>query len=379
MGKNKVIFLSFIDFYGDTAGAARMRMYFRMLEAEGVEYKSYTMHDFYSLNAFARRLNSNKLVSVISDPLRILMYIFSIKKILNSEGSVVYYLYPTTRVLLDFLLILYLKFFRKNNIFLEVNEVRRFGVGIRKYSFSYFKYILHERLSAYFDGLVCISTNIEVYYRKYNLNTINIPILSDVNEPFKSNCTYNFADPFAIGFTGSVHVEKENLEVFLSGLSLLIGRGFSVTLNLYGPLYGKYKFFKMLNKYGISDCVKYHGIISAKNIPSILYEQDLLILPRAESMQNRYGFSTKLSEYLVSGVPILLTDVSDNLVYLTNKKDCLVADWKSDQSFSDQIESLILNYHDVAPVMAENAYEVARKNFYYKVSAAKYKKFIGAG
>jgi glycosyltransferase involved in cell wall biosynthesis len=41
-----------------------------------------------------------------------------------------------------------------------------------------------------------------------------------------------------------------------------------------------------------------------------------LILPRPRTLQNEYGFSTKLASYMGSGVATLATTVSDNAVYI---------------------------------------------------------------
>src|SRR5690554_3521416 len=308
-----------------------MRMFVKMLESEQMNYQIYTMYDFYKLNNFFEKLNSNKYIRFISDPIRILAYVMSIRKLINKNDEVVFYLYPTTRVLLDYLLILYLKLIKKEKIFLEVNEVRRYGGEVNKYGFEYYKYVAHERLSKYFDGLVCISKNIENYYKVYNKNTINIPILSNSDLPYVNNCTYGYNNyrPFLIGFTGSVHMGKENLLVFFEGIKKLVNKGFSIKVNLFGEIYNKEKILKIVNNNGLEEVIKYHGCVDKKNIPYILTQQDLLVLPRAETKQNKYGFSTKLSEYLTSGVPVLITDVSDNLEYLKPNKDCLLSDYSS--------------------------------------------------
>lgn len=375
--KNKVVFLSCIDFNGSTAGSSRMHMYSKMLRAEGTEYEFYSIHDFYKNYKLIGKLTSRRHIRVISYPLRLLLYVSSINNFVTKDDNTIFYLYPTSSVLVDYFLILYLKLFKKQMLFLEVNEVRRFGQGIRPKTVTYFKYALHERLAKYFDGLVCISKNIETYYKKYNKNTLLIPILSNVDNQYKNNCNYQGDKIFNIGFTGSIHIEKENLAIFFAALSMTFKKGYPIVLNLYGPVSNENELYKLVDRYDLNSVVKYQGMVKQELLTNILAKQDLLVLPRAQSQQNQYGFSTKLAEYLVSGVPVLITDVSDNLVYLTPNKDCIVADYRNSTSFSAQIECLIINYNEVAEQLAEKAFISARKKFSYLVHSSNFRNFLG--
>lgn len=372
----KVIFLGCINFNSSIAGAARVRMYSKMLQAEGVEVKFYSIFDFNQNKPSFDFLNK-KNVSFISYPLKILLYVLSVKKFIKSDSDIVFYLYPNGQVLLDYLLIFYLKMLKKQKIFLEINEIRRFGSNIETRSVKYFKYILHEHLAKYFNGLVCISKNIEMYYRKYNNNTLLVPILSDTGNVYKDNCSYQKGETFNICFTGSVHAEKENLAIFFSALRTTVKKGYPIIFNLYGPISYENEFYKLVDRYALSRVVKYHGVVEQKLLLDIFSKQDLLVLPRAQSKQNKYGFSTKLSEYLVSGVPTLITDVSDNLFYLTPGKDCLLADYSNPENFAQQIENLINNYDLLASNLAMNALKTAKRSFGYLIHANSFKVFLG--
>lgn len=377
--KKKVIFLSYIDFDNSTAGAARVKMYAKMLQEEGIKIEFYSIHDFYKTNPLWKKLNVNRYIRHLSYSFRITAYVLSIRKLEKSEQNIIFYLYPTTEILLDYLLVFYLKSLTNQKVFLEINEVRKWGNSVRKNSIKYFKYAQYEKLSYHFDGLVCISKNIEKHYRDYNNNTLRIPILSDTNITYKNNCNYQIKKlkPFSIGFTGSIHIKKENLEVFFSALNKVSNKGYNIIFNLYGAISNEKDFSSLVSFYNLHDIVKYHGRIEHSLIPSVLNKQDLLVLPRAETLPNKYGFSTKLSEYLVSGVPVLVTDVSDNLAYLTPRIDCLLANFDSSDSFADQIENLIINYEVIAKELAENAFITANNNFNYLSHSKKFKDFLG--
>ncbi|MDH3697401.1 MAG: hypothetical protein OEQ81_01975, partial [Flavobacteriaceae bacterium] len=68
---------------------------------------------------------------------------------------------------------------------------------------------------AFYEGLICISTNIEDYGKRYNKNTLRIPILTDPDITIKtSGATYTKNNLFNIGFSGSIVPSKENLLEF---------------------------------------------------------------------------------------------------------------------------------------------------------------------
>lgn len=374
--KSKVIFLSYCDLCDSSARAARVKMYSKMLDNEGIENKYYSIYDFYNESPLIGVLNSNRYIRRFSYYFTIFAYVKSMKKYFSKECDTVFYLYPTTAISLDYFLIIYLKILNNQKIFLEVNEVRKWGGSVKEKSFSFFKYKLYERLSRNFTGLVCISKNIEAYYKKYNTNTLRIPILSNANIIYTNNCNYQKGRAFNIGFMGSIHIEKENLDIFFSALNQVSSKGYCIVFNMYGSISDKKKFYELVEFYSLKSIIKYHGVVEQNLIPSRLAIQDLLVLPRARTPQNMYGFSTKLSEYLVSGVPVLITDVSDNLVYLTPNEDCIIADFKSSKNFASQIESLITNYDSVAEKLAQNAFNVARKNFHYLTHSSNFKVFL---
>ena len=227
--------------------------------------------------------------------------------------------------------------------------------------------------------MVCISKNIEQYYSKYNLNTLLIPILSDTSITYKNYCNYKLKNkkPFNIGFTGTIDIKKENLDIFFSALQKISNKGYDIVFNLYGDISKLNDLHSLVELYNLDNVVKYHGRIEHSLISSVLARQDLLVLPRANTPQNKYGFSTKLSEYLVSGVPVLVTDVSDNLVYLKPNRDCLLAIFDSPDSFSEKIQALIINYEDAAKNLANNAFIAANNNFNYLAHSKRFKSFLG--
>lgn len=63
---------------------------------------------------------------------------------------------------------------------------------------------------------------------------------------------------------------------------------------------------------GAAGYVMVSGPVGREEMPSVLHGADILVLPRPDSLVGRYGFPSKLPEYLASGRPVVATDVGDH-------------------------------------------------------------------
>ena len=365
-----------------SAGVARTRNYARSLDlintrvifASFLEFDECAVlrKDLKSENIFYfGNPNPKKGAKYKSQKKAIFSYLRKLSQLIDKDNFSSFLLYPSSYITFDMAVLLYLKMIKKRRVYYELNEVRKFSVSSLDsfFNFNYIKHSLNEKLLGFYDGLICISTNIEKYYASKNSNIIRVPILSDVDSYDKLNLSYDPETVFKIGFTGFISIEKENLVTFLDALSKVKKHGYKFEFNLYGTVSESEmnRLLKLILNRNLNENVVYHGKLNQNEIPSVLKKQNLLVLPRRENRQNKYGFSTKLSEYLVSGSPVLITNVSDNLFYLKKDTDVIVAIAEDENDFVFQIERIINCYNSDANALAYNAFMVAKKHFDFKM------------
>lgn len=336
-----------------------------------------------------------KLLYKIIRPIRTFFYVLNIYKVLDKKDKEIRIIfYPSIYVSLDLWVVIFLIKLSGFKVFLEVNEVRKYYIDsrylpkslvkfilIKSYLYTKFiKYKLAERLTSYYSGLFCISVNIKKYFSQYNVNSIRIPILISDNKPsLNSFKKYTPNDTFLICFSGSLALKKEGFDNFFKALSNLKNYFKNFELHLYGPI-GKGENHIILEslptKLNIKENIKYYGEKNQVELPNILKEKHLLVLPRPFTMQNHYGFSTKLTDYLMSGVPILVTDVSDNSLYIHDGVNGFII--KPDDIFAmtEKILYIINNYNTIAESVGKNGYETALKKFHYSNYSAKLNEFM---
>lgn len=292
--------------------------------------------------------------------------------------------YPTPNPIFEFRFLLWKKRMGFENVFCEVNEVRRFEQSYLN-TFSLPKRLVYgfvtknsEKFTKYYKGLICISKIIKQYFDSYNSYSIVVPILSDIPEVPTKKKSENNLQRFV--FTGTVAIEKENLAELIRGFFLFNKDYTNWEFLLYGrmPEANRKNFESMLDTYGLSDKIHLMGETDHSHIHGILSEADCLILPRRNTKQNYYGFSTKLSEYAVSGTPIILTETGVVFDYFQDGKDCLKVKGYDAEDFYEQLKRFATLSPEQKDEISQNAYMTAMNHFDWRLYSELLIKFLNS-
>jgi glycosyltransferase involved in cell wall biosynthesis len=325
--------------------------------------------------------------------LHLLHFLFSLNRFIKDRKSEsVIYLYPTPRIFHDFIYLVYFKIIKKHRFYCEINELRvtnLFTLSVPKNlllrSYFYLKlafyfviFKLNELQVSFYDGIIVISRNLEEYFSGFSKKIIRVPILCDLSGINFENLlsSYN-TGVFKICFSGSITVRKEGFDLLFEALSL-INHKKNVELYLYGNIgdNDNFELNALIEKFKIRNKVFYQGHIAPDKLSQEFCKYNLLILPRPLNNQTKYGFSTKLSEYLVSGVPVLVTDVSDNSFYIKDGYNGFIIAPGSLSEMVFKIFDIIDNYNKYFYIVTNNAYKTAQENFDYKLFTSKIIKFF---
>lgn len=347
----------------NTAGESRIKLYIKSLLLHD---KIKTIFLYYKGKLWTFTKEETKCIK---------FSFFSIRKIIKYNTPV--YIYPSTNNLIEIKYYIYFKFIFKNSLFYEANEVRRYSVTLThiKNPFSFigikqiFKRILsviNEKLIKYYTGVITISDNITDYYLGINKNILQIPILSEIPESINLPYFYNYNTPFIITFTGTINIKKENIKLLLKAIAKVNN---NIQLHLYGSIdkFNMTILEEIIKSFSLKDRVFYKGIVPQDQLKFIFKSSHLLILPRGYTKQNHYGFSTKLSEYLVSGRPVLLTNVSDNGKYIIDNYNGFIIEPDNLNILVNKINYIYFNYNKYCKIIPLNAIKTVKENFDYRL------------
>ena len=153
---------------------------------------------------------------------------------------------------------------------------------------------------------------------------------------------------------------------------------FDIYLEIYTPNFNDKKANKIKNTY---KRVHINKPVAHEKMPELLGSVDLLILPLDFDKKSirfaRLSMPTKASEYMISGVPVIV--FADNKTYLAvhakkNKWACAVTH-NNYKTLADKIFELY-KHNDIKKTQAENAKKFAKNNFSSEIVRKKFKDAI---
>jgi len=131
----------------------------------------------------------------------------------------------------------------------------------------------------------------------------------------------------------------------------------------------------LIHKLKIDDNVILTGRVLRDDMPGLLCNATALCLSRPSSIQAHGGFPTKLGEYLATGKPVIVTNVGEIPIYLTDEINALIAEPDNIDHFASKI-NFVLSYPERAKEIGEKGKSVARNNFNYKLQSKMVTDFI---
>ena len=111
---------------------------------------------------------------------------------------------------------------------------------------------------------------------------------------------------------------RNSLMMLIKAIDQLKKKNSRVELHIYSPNIEDLKI-------GLMEGVKPYQAVNHKKIPSLLQQYDLVYLPldfdKKSIDYSRFSMPTKISEYMISGLPILINAPQDTAVYQYAEKN----------------------------------------------------------
>jgi glycosyltransferase involved in cell wall biosynthesis len=231
---------------------------------------------------------------------------------------------------------------------------------------NFIKSYLQDMFCFFYDGVIVISENIKKNI--FNRNIIKIPILVDTENISKVKAN-NIKDnlPLKIGYFGFISQNKDGVWDLLWAVNECAKVGINYAIHLYGQIpQGGVKSISKILKDTKSENYKINNSIPHNKAIDLMQEYDLLALTRPSNLQTETGFSTKLAEYLSSGSAVLVSDVSDNLLYIKDGINGFVVKAGVRKSIIDKLINIYSNRHLLSQVGIEGR-KTAEKFFDYRI------------
>jgi glycosyltransferase involved in cell wall biosynthesis len=242
------------------------------------------------------------------------------------------------------------------------------------------KYFETKALYAY-DGMALMTKTLMTHYKNFQgllPELFHLPMTVDLGrfeDAIISEVSKSLQKPYVV-YIGVMNNKKDGVDILIEAFAQVKHLIPNLKLYLFGPYhYDTPGHLNQIANLQLSDSVFYKGEVHRDNVPSILAEAELLVLPRPDSKQAQGGFPTKLGEYLATGKPVCATKVGEIPNYLIDNQSVFFATPGSVDSFAKAMITALSN-KDNAIRIGKNGKSVAEKEFNKDIQAKKLHQFL---
>jgi glycosyltransferase involved in cell wall biosynthesis len=165
---------------------------------------------------------------------------------------------------------------------------------------------------------------------------------------------------FLIIYPGSLNW-YQGVDVAIKAFAKVVNDMPQSQFHIYGEGAAKPALIALANDLGLSETVKFHGLLPTNEIANVMAQADLGVEPkRATSRFSNEAASTKILEFMAVGVPVVVSDTTIHKYYYD---DSVVVFFESDNESDLAERMLLLNRHrDLREELVSNAATHAKCN-----------------
>jgi len=204
------------------------------------------------------------------------------------------------------------------------------------------------------DGIFCISQYLMDFYTSRNVKEEKLLLVPSTvdNERFNISVApvlpYNY-----IAYCGSLTIKKDGVDILIDSFSLIADDIPDIDLVLIGKGDSEDEesaIRKQTEKLNLGKRVHFLGQLSRTEVPAYLSGARVLALARPKSIIADAGFPSKLTEYLSTGKPVVVTKVGEIPFYLKDRENAFLVEPDSAKEFAGQLRAVLNNYEHALSV-----------------------------
>lgn len=256
-----------------------------------------------------------------------------------------------------------------------------YGTGLENTTTAKKRKDYMRRIFPLYDGAICISESLydlAKNFKSSKAKLVKVPILVDENEWNYSNVnSMNIEVPYLF-HSGSLQQQKDGVVDALIAFGKAIKHiPFQVNYYFTGKLEDSPDLIiiqQVIQEYSLEGKIQFLGYLSDIELKSHIKSAKGFVVNKMENLQNNYCFATKLGEYLLSGNPVITTNVGEARYYLQNGINAIIVEQGNIESLSQAIIKLFLDEFDNK--VGINGQITATQNFTTKKQGQILKKYL---
>lgn len=224
------------------------------------------------------------------------------------------------------------------------------------------------------DGLFVISQALKRYYVENGMPEEKVHVINIIVDPSRfDNITEDGHHEDYIAYCGTASNNKDGVDELIKAFAITCKTHTNVKLYIIGKTPSKNdesKNLQLIDQLGIKDKIVFTGIVKAKEMPALLTKAKVLALDRPDNIQAKYGFPTKLGEYLLTKKPVVITRVGDIPLFLRDNYNAFIARPEDSTDFAKKLNYVLDNYQEALEV-GTRGFDLALQEFNYLTETRK--------
>lgn len=303
--------------------------------------------------------------------LKMILEHFYVRMFINS-------LKPGDRVFLSGFEIFIKNFIRKKGIKVFFEAVEKPGLARPFGWFSDIENRIYFKKAKYLDGVSVISTAIKDDMIRMGVPANKVHIINMTVDAERFKALKKQKREKYIAYCGTAHNNKDGVDQLIKAFAIFSSIQKDYKLYIIGetPSLNMANSNKILaENLGVGDKVVFTGIVPANDIPQMLKNAVMLALDRPDNEQAKYGFPTKLGEYLLTENPVVVTSVGDIPLFLTDGENALLSKPDNPEEFASKM-CWVAEHPKESEEIGKKGAMVAMNHFNSKIETEKLLKMI---
>lgn len=228
-----------------------------------------------------------------------------------------------------------------------------------------------------FDGFIPISEALALYAQRVarGVPYVKVPILVDIDQ-YAYVAPYQHPRPY-IFHAGTMYERKDAIVSTMMAFAKASKKmNYGVDFILAGPKSPHEKEMQeIIETNELENNVHFIGKITHKEVLAYQKGAALSILNKNDNPQNRCGFSTKLGDILLAGVPVVTTTVGEANLFLKDGESAYICEPHKIDALAEKVEEAFAN-DDKRMKIGLAGKAIAQANFDCKVQGQRLLKFF---
>lgn len=228
------------------------------------------------------------------------------------------------------------------------------------------------------DGIFPISYSLKDYFISKGVADEKLQVINMTVDPsrFVALKKDETAEKY-IAYCGAVSNYKDGVDVLIKSFAIVAKQIPNIKLYIIGGFpfkKDKEEDYALVEALGLNERVDFTGPITREQMPQTLKNAEALVLARPDNIQAKYGFPTKLGEYLLTGNPVVVTRVGDIPQFLEDGESAYMAEPGNVEEIAQKMIEAVSSPD--AKIIGQNGADVAMREFNSETESKKIIKFI---